>query len=99
MDLGDLAALAEWRRIGSDHSDPDVLRALLLDPVLFPFCRSTAPPVIGGNDEGGPVAIGRPGLQPLPELGDEMIEEVCAVEHQVVAAGVCPVVGLTVPNE
>src|SRR5205823_12338602 len=49
--------------------------------------------------EGSPIAIRRQALQGLPKLLNQVIEEVRAVEQEVVAARVRPVVSLAVADE
>src|ERR1700726_1524369 len=98
-DLRGVSALAERSGVRAQHRDPDVFRARLLDTVLFPIDRSAAAAMIGRDDERSLIAIRRQALQGIPELLDEVVEEVRAVEHQVVAAGVPPVVSLAVADE
>src|SRR6266404_3051747 len=98
-DLCGVSALTERCSIRTEHRDPDVLRAGLLDAVLLPIDRSAAAAMIGRDDESSLIAIRRQALQGMPELLDEVIEEVRAVEQQVVAARVPPVVGLAVADE
>src|SRR5256885_5035254 len=83
----------------SSDLDPDVFRAWLPDAVLLPIDRSAAAAMIRRDDEGSRIAIRRQALQGLPELRDEPIEYVRAVQHQVVAARVRPVVSLAVADE
>src|SRR5882762_6052760 len=98
-ELRGVSALAERSSVRTQHRDPDVFRAWLLDTVLFPIDESAATAMIGGHNEGSLVAIRRQALQGIPQLLDEVIEDVRAVEHQVVAASVCPIVSLAIADE
>src|ERR1700733_1324516 len=96
---GDMAALAERRRIGADYRDPDILGALLLDSVLLPLGEAAAAAVIRGDDEGRVAAVLRHRLHGVPQLMHEMVHAMRAVEDQIVAALMPPVVRLAVSDE
>src|SRR5882762_3517281 len=98
-ELRGVGALAERSSVRAQPRDPYVLRAWLLDTVLFPIDRSAAAAMIRRDDERSLIPVRRQALQGIPELLDEVIEEVRAVENQVVAAGVRPVVSLAVADE
>ena len=55
--------------------------------------------MIGGEDESSLVAIFRHGLHDFPQLLHEMVEAVGALQHQIVAALVCPVIGFAISHE
>jgi hypothetical protein len=96
---GYLGALAERRGVRAENGDPDILGSFLLDAVLLPL-RETAPTaVIGGDDERRVAALLRHRLHGVPKLADEPIHAVRALEHEIVAALVRPIVGLAVADE
>ena len=87
------------RRVRSDNGDPDIFGAFLIRAMIFPFDEAAAAAVIGSDDESSLAAIKGNGLHGVPELLDKVVDFVGAMEHQVVAAGVRPVVGFTVADE
>src|SRR6267142_1789539 len=95
----DVGALAERRGVRADDGDPDIFRTFLFGAMVFPLGEAAAAAVIGGDNESGLIAIGGDGLHSVPELFDEMIDVVSAVEDEVVAAGVAPVVRLAVADK
>src|SRR6476661_6734230 len=95
----DVGALPERRGVRADDGDPDIFRTFLLYAVVFPLGAAAAAAVIGGDQECGLIAIPRNGLHGVPKLFDEMIDVVGAVEHEVVTAGVGPVVRLAIADE
>src|ERR1700678_789316 len=94
-----VGSLAERSRVRANDRDPDILRAPLLDAVFLPFSEAAAPPMIGGDDESRCATVLRHGLHGVPQLFHQMVHPVRAVENQIVAALVRPVVGLAVPYE
>src|SRR5438045_1348817 len=48
-------------RVGTQETDPDVLRARDLLAVVFPFDGCISPPVVGGENKGGLIPILRHG--------------------------------------
>src|SRR5262249_33410546 len=91
--------LTQRERVGPKHGNPDILRAFLLHTVLLPLHRAATSAVIRRDDEGGrPVILGYC-LHRLPELPDEGIGAMRALEHEVVSSLVGPVVGFPVPDE
>src|SRR6266481_435300 len=92
-------ALAERRGVRADDGHPDIFRTFLFGAMVFPLGEAAAAAVIGGDNESGLIAIRGDGLHGVPKLLDEMIDVVSAVEHEVVTAGVGPVVRFAVADK
>src|SRR6266478_8343404 len=95
----DVRPLAERRGVRADDGHPDIFRSFLFGAMLFPLGEAAAAAVIGGDNESGLIAIVGDGLHSVPKLLDEMIDVVSAVEDEVVAAGVAPVVRFAVADK
>src|SRR6266849_5248797 len=95
----DVGALAQRLGVRADDGDPDIFGAFLFGTMVLPLGEAAATAVIGGDNESGLIAIRGDGLHGVPKLFDEMIDVVGAVEHEVVTAGVGPVVRFAVADK
>ena len=67
--------------------------------MFLPFFGAAAAAVVGRNDEGRTAAVLRHRLHRVPQLGDKSIHALSAIEHQIVAPLVSPIVRLAVTHE
>ena len=91
--------LPRGRCIRPDDREPDVVGPLLVHAMLLPVHEPTAPPVVARDDERRASPVARHGLHGVPELSHVLVERVRAPQHEVIASGVGPVVGLAVSHE
>jgi hypothetical protein len=98
-DSADVGSLAKRLRIRADNRNPDIFGAFLFSAVVLPLDESAAASMIRRDDKRGLIAIRGERLHGVPELLNEIVNFINAMEHKIVAAGMRPVVGFAVTDK